>query len=159
MEQEARIAQATESPYVTTNMRDFGTRGSNPRDRYPRHDLGFSGASSMLHLFEGTPKATQHIPGYQGHVPRSECVEINSDLRSQAEGTRVRPVKNGWTNLYENYMHNTPHYTGYVPKSVFNDPHGRGGADLDKTSTGTMARQLSYAKRLPESTVLPPFQH
>ncbi|KAJ4456654.1 hypothetical protein PAPYR_8049 [Paratrimastix pyriformis] len=107
---------------------DFGT----PLDRSMTVTTrGFSRGATTTELFEGTTKATHHIPGYSGHIPLSTT---STQVRDVTSGATTRPPRS--TNLYDTFHLNIPGYMGYVPRSVFNHPHTR-SPDLN-TTTGSM---------------------
>lgn len=93
---------------------DFGRRGSNPNQRMVRGQASMPVLKTVLTL--GTPKATKHIPGYQGFLPTNTSnpyvarVEAGHDLRSVDK-----------TNLTHTFHQNVPYYAGHLPSNPLND--------------------------------------
>jgi hypothetical protein len=115
---------------VTTKHEDFGTYGSDPRnrvnqdtDRLPVFRTG---------LTPGTHKGTQHIPGYSGFLPTNTRnphvarVEMGANMRSTDK-----------TNHVQTYHTNLPGYHGHKGTHVTND---RGG--MPPTTSSTMGRDF-----------------
>lgn len=97
---------------LTSYHADFGRYGSNPRDRIPPGATKLPIFKTVLNA--GTTKVTDHVPGYQGHIPmgsaRGErCVERSVDK----------------TNVVEIFHTNLVGYAGHVPMSARNDRGGR----------------------------------
>jgi len=102
------------APLVTTYRTDHGEPGSDPRDRL------IPGCDKLpvykTHLTRGTPKATMHIPGYQGFLATN--TRIPAVARAEA-GTTLRSVTKA--TLTDQYAKNIVGYTGHVPLHPKND--------------------------------------
>ena len=57
------------SPIKSSYQTDMGTFGQNPRGRPLMAGTGMAGSTGDM--FTGTTKATSHIPGYKGFVPKA----------------------------------------------------------------------------------------
>jgi hypothetical protein len=105
---------------LTTNQRDFGLYGSDPRQRYD-WQLGtttFSEQATCKDLFEGTAKGVrEHLPNFSGHVPHAPS---NSDKAGRRANNGSQQAK---VNQRDIYQHELPGYTGHRPTDVIND-HG-----------------------------------
>lgn len=115
------------SSYAT----DYGPYGSDPRQRYDWR-LGTSTVNEQATtrgLFDGTAKASEHIPNFAGHVPASH----NNDQASM-KGGRVPLAQK--VNVLSIYNHNLPGYTGHRPECAINDHGPRRPAS--KVPFGTM---------------------
>jgi len=65
----------------------------------------------------GSTQATNHVPGYTGHMPKSI---INPEKWDQSLGVNTRQtiLKQ---NILENYQTRVPGYSGHRPKNAVND--------------------------------------
>eukprot|EP01012_Entosiphon_sulcatum_P048249 TRINITY_DN6662_c0_g1_i1.p1 TRINITY_DN6662_c0_g1~~TRINITY_DN6662_c0_g1_i1.p1 ORF type:complete len:424 (+),score=37.76 TRINITY_DN6662_c0_g1_i1:51-1322(+) len=104
---------------ATSYALEYGTRGDNPRDKYPKAPMGFVAGASTKDLFRGTVKDVvptgTAIPGYMGHVPAnpSNVAKIRGDadpLRNHSKETIRMQSRN-----------ELPGYGGFSPKSCYND--------------------------------------
>lgn len=99
----------------STYCEDFGHYGSNPCDRvvadHPKMPV-FKTA-----LTRGTPKATFHMPGYQGFLPGNTS---NPHVARVESGALLRGTTDK-TNLTETFHQNIPTYQGHTPKCPMND--------------------------------------
>jgi len=106
-----------QGPITTENKGQFGERGVNPLHKLSQMEtyppLPRPEESSVL----GTTKASHHIPGYTGHLPKNLVDPYKWD---QALGTNTRAsyVKN---NITENYQTRIPGYSGHKPANAIND--------------------------------------
>lgn len=68
-------------------------------------------------LSMGTTKITNHIPGYNGFIPKTD---LNAEALEQGKCSRTRAtiIKQ---NIVENYSVKMPGYCGHKPMSVAND--------------------------------------
>lgn len=65
----------------------------------------------------GTTKTTNHIPGYNGYLPKTD-LNPNAILHGLGEMPRETFIKQ---NIVENYSVRIPGYAGHMPMSVLND--------------------------------------
>eukprot|EP00419_Tripos_fusus_P005014 CAMPEP_0172690824 /NCGR_PEP_ID=MMETSP1074-20121228/24134_1 /TAXON_ID=2916 /ORGANISM="Ceratium fusus, Strain PA161109" /LENGTH=259 /DNA_ID=CAMNT_0013510819 /DNA_START=23 /DNA_END=802 /DNA_ORIENTATION=- len=96
---------------------DYGSYGSNPRDRIRPGDSRLPVFGSML--IDGTIKGTGHIPGYQGHIPS------HVTPRSARAGRGMATRSNDKTNITDIYHANLVGYNGHRPEHFSNDAGGR----------------------------------
>lgn len=99
---------------MTSYRTDFGRYGSNPRDLVAAGATTLPIFKSVLNA--GTVKVSDHVPGYQGHVP-------TGSLSARAEQS-FKPRSVDKTNVVEVFHRNVVGYAGHVPMSARND---RGG--------------------------------
>mmetsp|Transcript_167591 Transcript_167591/g.538207 ORF Transcript_167591/g.538207 Transcript_167591/m.538207 type:complete len:278 (+) Transcript_167591:107-940(+) len=102
-----------------------GKYGSDPRHKV--HPLAEKMPTFKTMLTVGTAKGTNHIPGYNGHLPMNTN---NPHVARVASGATLRSVDK--TNLTAQFQVNTLGYSGHVPQHPHND---RGGV---KPSRETM---------------------
>lgn len=100
----------------TSYQEDFGTHGSNPRDKI----LPSGGLTFKRDLDHGTTKGTCHLPGYQGYIPSNTCL---AEVARVARGEVTRCVDK--TNIDQTYHTNMIGYAGHEPRSSRNDQGGR----------------------------------
>lgn len=96
---------------ASSYTKDYGTRGSNPRDKMRLEDDQPPVITSELTA--GTVKGTFHIPGYQGFIPSNTSCEAAARV---AKGETLRSVDK--TNLAEGFHANLVGYTGFVPQAA-----------------------------------------
>ena len=65
----------------------------------------------------GTTKTTNHIPGYNGYLPKTD-LNPTAILQRTGEVARNTIIKQ---NIVENYQVRIPGYSGHNPMSVLND--------------------------------------
>ena len=65
----------------------------------------------------GTTKTTNHIPGYNGYLPKTD-LNPTAILQGTGEVARNTIIKQ---NIVENYQVRIPGYSGHNPMSVLND--------------------------------------
>jgi hypothetical protein len=65
----------------------------------------------------GTTKTTNHIPGYNGYLPKTD-LNPTAILHGMGEAPRATIIKQ---NIVENYSVKIPGYAGHMPMSVLND--------------------------------------
>ena len=70
-----------------------------------------------IHNSIGTTKTTNHIPGYNGYLPKTD-LNPNAVAHGAGELTRDTIIKQ---NIVENYSIKIPGYSGHAPMSVLND--------------------------------------
>ncbi|KAG9415055.1 ATPase, P-type (transporting), HAD super, sub IC [Aphanomyces cochlioides] len=87
---------------------DYGTYGSDPLAR-PYMNRSHGMASTTSDLFDGSTKASYHIPRYQGFIPHTK---YNPTAMSQGECEKPRPKAED-LRLY--HSNNIPGYTGHKP--------------------------------------------
>ncbi|ETV71735.1 hypothetical protein, variant [Aphanomyces astaci] len=93
---------------ASSHQLDFGTYGSEPLARpYIGRTNGM--ASTTTDLFDGTTKATFHIPRYQGFIPQTK---YNPTAVAQGDGEQTRGKEED-LRLY--HLNNLPGYTGHKP--------------------------------------------
>ncbi|ETW01577.1 hypothetical protein H310_06223 [Aphanomyces invadans] len=93
---------------ASSHQIDFGTYGGNPLARpYVGRTNGM--ASTTADMFDGTSKATFHIPRYQGFIPHTK---YNPTAVAQGDCEHVRG-KSEDLRLY--HLNNLPGYTGHKP--------------------------------------------
>ncbi|RHY91926.1 hypothetical protein DYB31_003159 [Aphanomyces astaci] len=93
---------------ASSHQLDFGTYGSEPLVRpYIGRTNGM--ASTTTDLFDGTTKATFHIPRYQGFIPQTK---YNPTAVAQGDGEQTRGTEED-LRLY--HLNNLPGYTGHKP--------------------------------------------
>ena len=99
---------------------EYGKDGSNPREKLGPDATKMTNAVHENNM--GTTKATTHIPGYNGYVPRSNFNEqalgwsrLEGDTGYGARNTIVKQ------NIVENYLVKVPGYGGHKPMSTTND--------------------------------------
>jgi len=95
----------------------FGERGTNPLHKLSRTEHYPPVPKSEGVLTLGTTRATHHIPGYTGHMPKSL---VSAETWDQALGvnTRTTSLKQ---NITENYQTRIPGYAGHCPRNAVND--------------------------------------
>jgi len=105
---------------MSTSYRDaFGAFGVDPRSNIPDHPSEIKFRGSTLENFQGTTKASYHLPGYSGFVP-----ETGKNPRAQQQGLCVEPregTKNFRLSTLFQYPHQLPGYGGYRPQTNIND--------------------------------------
>lgn len=71
----------------------------------------------MLFFSIGTTKTTNHIPGYNGYLPKTDLnpTAVSHGVGEMARNTIVKQ------NIVENYSVKIPGYSGHTPMSVLND--------------------------------------
>lgn len=96
-------------------MKSLGTYGHNPRAKLNQdHDK----MEAELHeLTMGTTKTTNHIPGYNGYLPKTD-LNPTAILQGLGQEPRATFIKQ---NIVENYQVRIPGYSGHKPMSVIND--------------------------------------
>jgi len=106
-----------EGPRTTENKGQFGDRGENPLQKLSQLATMPPVPKPEESLVLGTTKASHHIPGYTGHLPKALVDPYKWD---QALGTHSRSsfVKN---NITENYQTRIPGYSGHKPANAIND--------------------------------------
>ena len=68
-------------------------------------------------LSMGTTKVTQHVPGYNGFIPKTD-LNPNALTQGKCDQTRATIIKQ---NIVENYAVKVPGYCGHKPMSCAND--------------------------------------
>uniref|UniRef100_A0A7S4GFS5 Flagellar associated protein n=1 Tax=Eutreptiella gymnastica TaxID=73025 RepID=A0A7S4GFS5_9EUGL len=123
----------------TSYGRDFGSRGSNPRDRMPAVKEDFADASSTHDLYRGTAKSVAHkrLPGYLGHVPADPANAAK--IRGDAD-VRNRFHK---ANLLTTCTNDLPGYSGHKPISIYNDTGRPMKPEPELTTSGTAAKYVA----------------
>ena len=93
----------------------LGTYGQNPRDKLPYDSSGFR--KWQHEMTAGTSKASDAIPGYQGHIPKQICA-----TKAYQHGQLKQP-RDTWIkqNIVENFHTRVPGYCGHRPMSCIND--------------------------------------
>lgn len=112
-----------------------GRYGSNPRDKV--HPEAQRMSIFKNSLTPGTHKGTNHIPGYQGHLPMQTR---NPHVARVASGATLRSVDK--TNLTQQFHVNVLSYSGHQPTHPMNY---RGAV---KTNTETMFGRSFTAPKL-----------
>jgi len=111
-----RAAYSSKRSFFETEYhRTLGNHGHNPRNKLPGDSTKQDHALDQLSI--GTTQVTQHIPGYNGFLPKSD---FNGHAQTQAglvEG-RETILKQ---NIVENYKVKVPGYAGHMPMSSLND--------------------------------------
>ncbi|KAF0696587.1 Aste57867_12656 [Aphanomyces stellatus] len=115
---------------------DFGVYGSEPIGRpYVSRTHGM--ASTTSDLFDGTTKATFHIPRYQGFIPQTK---FNPTAVVQGDAERGR-TKAEDLRLY--HLNNVPGYTGHKPVDSKNvRGEAKTGTDIRTTNGGVYKPHL-----------------
>lgn len=108
--------------HESSHRLDYGTYGSNPRDRIRPGDSKLPVLGSML--IDGTIKGTGHVPGYQGHVPSQVTP------RSARAGKGMATRSNDKTNITDIFHTNLVGYHGHRPEHFSNDAGGRRATSL-----------------------------
>ena len=124
---------------VTSNMRDLGDYGSNPRDMAVTA-VGIAGAPiSTRELNAGTTRVSQHPPGYTGALPIYE----KGAAAEQGMGAIKRNIFMAKTNLSDTFVPRVSGYTGYTPRAsdymsgVVDKPKGvDANSEYDHVSAG-----------------------
>eukprot|EP01065_Artemidia_motanka_P033229 TRINITY_DN40207_c0_g1_i1.p1 TRINITY_DN40207_c0_g1~~TRINITY_DN40207_c0_g1_i1.p1 ORF type:complete len:445 (+),score=97.37 TRINITY_DN40207_c0_g1_i1:59-1336(+) len=117
---------------------EYGGRGFDPRSRYGSTPVENEANASTGDLFVGTAKATagKRIPGYVGHVPHHQN---NTGRMRLDSGDLVR--ENARNNILMTSGRKTlPGYSGFEPKSIYNDTGKPNEPPPGMTSTGAAAR-------------------
>jgi len=104
---------------LTAYQDEYGTRGSNPRDRIGADDERFPVNRTVLNA--GTTKATSHVPGYQGFLALNTT---NPHVARVEKGSTLRSVDK--SSLTEQFHTNLVGYRGHVPAHAKNDNNGVG---------------------------------
>ena len=93
----------------------MGTYGHNPRTKLNQDSEKMENENHELTM--GTTKTTQHIPGYNGYLPKTD-LNPNAILQGLGQAPRNTIVKQ---NIVENYSVKVPGYSGHKPMSCMND--------------------------------------
>jgi len=93
---------------------DYGAYGSNPCHKVVRSSPSMPVFKTAL--TRGTPKATLHMPGYQGYLP---AVTANPYVARVEAGASLRSMDK--SNLTEQFHQNIPSYSGHIPICPMND--------------------------------------
>jgi len=108
---------------TTFYRHEFGRHGSNPRDRVRDGDTKLPSLKTALTL--GTPKGTNHIPGYQGFLPANANSQEAARVGHGSDILEINQI-----NLVQTYHTNLVGYAGHIPQSARNDLGGRRPTDL-----------------------------
>jgi hypothetical protein len=99
---------------VTTNVRDYGDFGSDPRN-VPIHEPAIAGfCTTVRELAVGTTRVSKHVPFFTGHVPQYE----HGPAGEQGLGASPRNSFHRSTNLIDNFKSRVSGYTGYAPRAA-----------------------------------------
>lgn len=93
------------SHYQTEFGHSFGKNGENPRDKLPHSAVRQGNETHELTM--GTTKTTEHIPGYNGFIPKSDFNGQALDQSKLAGHSRNTILKQ---NIVENYQVKVPGY-------------------------------------------------
>jgi hypothetical protein len=103
--------------YNSENVMSIGVHGDNPYDKFFNQTQTFNENkleySDNHQLALGTTKATKHIPGYQGFIPKNP--QKNYSTNEVDCYTNV-----GKVNHMLNYRLRLPNYGGIQPKNPIN---------------------------------------
>jgi len=123
---------------------EYGARGSNPNQRMGGTAMELSGKASTNDLLQGTAKATggARIPGYVGHVPSHPA----NTGRIRGEGPDV--VRQNARNmiLMTSGRKTMAGYSGFEPKSIYNDTGKANEPPASLTTAGTAAKEAATGK-------------
>lgn len=128
---------------MTSSQREFGCRGSNPQERMGANARDMESKASTMDLFAGTAKSALglRIPGYVGHVPAHGANA--GKMRADADLTK-KNAKN--LILLSTGSRTLPGYSGFEPKSVYNDTGKANAPPKEATSAGDAANIAAVGK-------------
>lgn len=111
-----RVAYTSKrSFYHSENERAFGNYGSDPREKLNSNHAKQYNENDELS--KGSTKVTQHIPGYNGYIPKTD-LNSKAIAQSESQATRETIIKQ---NIVENQSLRVPGYQGHKPMSALND--------------------------------------
>mmetsp|Transcript_43206 Transcript_43206/g.82425 ORF Transcript_43206/g.82425 Transcript_43206/m.82425 type:complete len:425 (-) Transcript_43206:282-1556(-) len=150
-----RVIRRAVSPHFhgdTMYTQHYGARGSDPMDRFPRHESQMSAMASTKELNLGTHKAANHIPGYSGFIPTAQT-NPEAVLKGSLERGRDDAKANMLLCSMDQYSrHNLPKYGCFRPQAVVN-AHAELLPPNTRTHQGAVNQEV-WAKdlRLPDKT-------